>query len=442
MHRLFLLVPALVAAATVLLCADNAAAAIAQRSQSRSWAELSGRENWAGLLDPLDADLRRAVIRYGELAQATLDAFISDPASPYAGASRFAPGAFLRRAQASDPDAYRVTRFVYATSGARVPDAFVTRAAPPGAWSAESNWMGFVAVATDAGAARLGRRDIVVAWRGTKRAVEWADDLDITLVPATGVVGPGPGWTQPAVHRGFLSVYASSNSTSRFNKQSAREQVLGEIRRLLEAYKGEECSITLTGHSLGAALSTLTAIDIVSNGVNVRGGGGSSNATVVVPVSAIVFGSPRVGDDQFKKAFEASSSWAPGGAAPLLRVRNAPDVVPTILPAAFYKDVGAELLLDTRKSPYLKHPGPGPAAWHNLECYLHGVAGTQGAGDGAGFRMEVERDLALVNKEVDALADEYPVPAAWWVLGNKGMARDATSGRWVLKDHEEGNLAM
>ncbi|OEL28390.1 Phospholipase A1-II 3 [Dichanthelium oligosanthes] len=425
MHRLLL---PLVCALVVLATTDTV---IAQGQ--RSWAELSGRDNWAGLLDPLDAGLRRAVIRYGELAQATSDAFIADPASPFAGASRYAPGAFLRRAQAGpdNPDAYRVTRFLYATSGARLPDGLIMRPAPPGAWSTESNWMGYVAVATDAGAARLGRRDVVVAWRGTKRAVEWANDLDITLVPAAGVVGPGPGWSQPAVHRGFLSVYTSSNSTSPFNKQSAREQALAEIRRLLDEYKGESCSITITGHSLGAALSTLTAIDIVGNGLNVRGG--TSNETV--PVTAIVFGSPRVGDDQFKKAFDST----PG--ARLLRVRNAPDIVPTILPAAFYKDVGVELLLDTRKSPYLKKPGPGPAAWHILECYLHGVAGTQGAGDAAGFALEVDRDLALVNKEVDALADEYPVPAAWWVEGNKGMVKDA-SGRWVLQDHEEGNLAM
>jgi hypothetical protein len=222
MHRSFLLL-LVCALAAASLSADTA---IAQ--SQRSWAELSGRDNWDGLLDPLDADLRRAVIRYGELAQATSDAFIADPASPYAGASRYAPGAFLRRAQAGpDPGAYyRVTRFLYATSGARLPDGLLTRPAPPGAWSAESNWMGYVAVATDAGAAGLGRRDIVVAWRGTKRAVEWADDLDITLVPAAGVVGPGPGWSQPAVHRGFLSVYTSRNSTSRFNKQSAREQVI------------------------------------------------------------------------------------------------------------------------------------------------------------------------------------------------------------------------
>ncbi|KAF8695860.1 hypothetical protein HU200_036735 [Digitaria exilis] len=437
MHRFLLVVVCALAIATTTTLSAADTTAIAQ--SQRSWAELSGRDNWEGLLDPLDADLRRTIIRYGELAQATSDAFIADPASPFAGASRFAPGpSFLRRAQAGgdNPDAYRVTRFLYATSGARVPDGVVARPAPPGAWSLESNWMGYVAVATDAGAARLGRRDVVVAWRGTKRAVEWANDLDITLVPADGVVGPGNGWSQPSVHRGFLSVYTSSNSTSRFNKLSAREQALAEIKRLLDTYKGENCSITITGHSLGAALSTLTAIDIVSNGFNVIQGS-TTSSNVTVPVAAIVFGSPRVGDDQFKKAFDSN----PRGAK-LLRVRNAPDIVPTILPGGFYKDVGVELLLDTRKSPYLKQPGPGPAAWHNLECYLHGVAGTQGAGDGDGFALQVDRDLALVNKDVDALDDEYPVPAGWWVEANKGMVKDAATGRWVLQDHEEGNLAM
>ncbi|KAL6615705.1 hypothetical protein ACP70R_037975 [Stipagrostis hirtigluma subsp. patula] len=428
MHGFFLLLVSLLVVVATTLPSD--AATIAQR-----WAELSGKNNWEGLLDPLDIDLRRTIIRYGELAQATSDAFIGDPASPFVGASRYAPAAFLRKAQAPHPDLYRVTRFVYATS----PDAAAFMTTRPGSWSAESNWMGYVAVATDGGAAALGRRDIVVAWRGTKRAAEWANDLDIELVPATGVVGPGPGWSQPSVHRGFLSVYASKNSTSRFNKQSAGEQVLAEIRRLLDAYKGENCSITLTGHSLGAALATLTAIDIVTHGVNVVRGSPSSspsNHTRTVPVAAIVLGSPRVGDEHFKKAFESTP-----GAARLLRVRNAPDLVPAILPTPFYRDVGVELLVDTLKSPYLKNPGPGPAAWHSLECYLHAVAGTQGAGDGAGFRLAVDRDVALVNKELDVLRDEYRVPAEWWVERNKGMVKDA-SGHWVLQDHEEGNLAM
>jgi hypothetical protein len=155
-------------------------------------------------------------------------------------------------------------------------------------------------------------------------------------------------------------------------------QVLAEIRRLLNAYKGENCSIPLTGHSLGAALSTLTAIDIVTNGINVRG-----PANDRIPVIGIVSGSPRVGDHQFRKAIALRV-----GGVRLLRVRNAPDLVPTVPPSLFYKDVSMELLLDTRKSPYLRNPGIGPAAWHKLECYMHGVAGTQGTTeDGAGFDM-------------------------------------------------------
>uniref|UniRef100_A0A0D9V3L0 Phospholipase A1 n=1 Tax=Leersia perrieri TaxID=77586 RepID=A0A0D9V3L0_9ORYZ len=402
-------------------------------ARAQKWREVSGgKDKWDGLLDPLDADLRRDIIRYGELAQATSDAFIGDPASPFAGASRYAPDAFLRNLRVSNPDAYRVTRFIYATSSIRLPDAFMTRPSPAAgaaAWTGESNWMGYVAVAADAVAVAHGRREIVVAWRGTKRAVEWASDLDITLVPADGVVGPGAGWSQPSVHRGFLSVYTSKNFSSRFNKLSAREQVLAEITRLLHMYKNENCSITITGHSLGAALATLNAIDLVANGYNVRG-----SSRVPVPVTAIALASPRVGDEQFKKAFDST----PG--VSLLRVRNAPDIVPTILPSAFFKDVGAELLVDTRKSPYLKNP-VGPAQWHNLESYLHAVAGTQGAGDSAGFSLVVDRDVALVNKEVDALRDEYLVPTSWWVEKNKGMVQNA-SGRWVLQDHEEGNLAM
>ncbi|NP_001141332.1 uncharacterized LOC100273423 [Zea mays] len=145
---------------------------------ARRWRELHGGDNsWTGLLDPLDLDLRRTVLRYGEMAQATYDAFNCERASPHAGLSRFARARFFDRARLpAHAAAYRVTRFLYATSSVAVPAAFML-------WSVagsrrrcrESNWIGYVAAATDEGKAALGRRDIVVAWRGTVEALEWAD---------------------------------------------------------------------------------------------------------------------------------------------------------------------------------------------------------------------------------------------------------------------------
>ena len=86
--------------------------------------------------------------------------------------------------------------------------------------------MGYVAVATDEGVAALGRRDIVVAWRGTLKSLEWVNDFDFTPVSAAPVLGSAAAVNPAAlVHRGFLSVYTSSNPNSQYNQSSARDQV-------------------------------------------------------------------------------------------------------------------------------------------------------------------------------------------------------------------------
>ncbi|XBJ27861.1 hypothetical protein VPH35_005062 [Triticum aestivum] len=218
-------------------------------------------------------------------------------------------------------------------------------------------------------------------------------------------------------------------------------QVTEEVRRLMEAHKEEVTSIkhikvrratgapqllvTVTGHSLGASLATLNAVDMVSQGVNVPPS--SAQQQPPCPVTAILFASPHVGNDSFKSAFASFPDLR------ALHMRNAGDVVPLYPPIGYVDAATAVLLVDTGRSPYLKQPGTVQTR-HNLECYLHGVAGFQGAG--GGFKLEVDRDVALVNKGVDALKDKYPVPPNWHVINNKSMVRDS-DGHWKLRDFEE-----
>ncbi|KAG8043278.1 hypothetical protein GUJ93_ZPchr0217g6458 [Zizania palustris] len=392
------------------------------------WRELHGEDSWNGLLEPLDLDLRASIISYGELAQAAYDSFNRERRSPHAGACMYGYDDLFAMTGVSAPGNYKITRFVYATSGQPVPEAFLLLPLPslaPLAWSTESNWMGYVAVATDEGVAALGRRDIVVAWRGTVKNLEWVNDMDFTPVSAAPVLGSAAAANPLAVvHRGFLSVYRSSNSNSKYNQGSARDQVLEELRRLMELYKDEVTSITITGHSLGASLATLNAVDIVANGVNCPAADSSSQPPC--PVTAIVFASPRVGDGFFREAFTSFPDLR------ALHVKNAGDVVP-MYPPLGYVDVAVRLPIRTSRSPYLRQPGTVPTL-HNLECYLHGVAGEQGSA--GGFKLEVDRDVALVNKSVDALKDEYPVPVAWWISKNKCMAK-AADGHLALQDFEQ-----
>jgi hypothetical protein len=64
-----------------------------------------------------------------------------------------------------------------------------------------------------------------------------------------------------------------------------------------------------------------------------------------------------------------------------------------------------------------------------LQEHMHGEAGE--------FKLEVNREIALVNKESDALKDDLPVPVLdnWWTTKNKSMVQN-DDGSWVLMDHE------
>ncbi|KAG8389877.1 hypothetical protein BUALT_Bualt01G0024600 [Buddleja alternifolia] len=406
----------------------------------KRWKLLSGINHWEGLLDPLDLDLRRYIIHYGQMAQAAYDTFNSEKASKYAGSNKYAKDDLFSKVgiDKGNPFKYRVTKYLYATSSTEVPDAFIVRSWSREAWSRESNWIGYVAVATDEGKIALGRRDILIAWRGTIRTLEWMMILSLQWflhrilleeMRRLRCISGGTLSTLPMIQdlhtiRQVLETRSRTWSIkySSHTSNSCPQIVLTEVRRLVEEYKNEETSITITGHSLGASVATLNAVDIVVNGYNKP----NDMPNKPCPVTAFAFASPRVGDDNFRKFFLNLQNLY------VLRVRNARDIVPTY-PFIGYSDVGEELVIDTEKSNYLKSPG-NLNTWHSMEAYLHGVAGTQGKK--GGFKLEVNLDIALVNKHMDGLKDEYCVPISWWCEKNKGMVQKE-DGSWELVDHEE-----
>ncbi|KAJ8616451.1 hypothetical protein MRB53_035823 [Persea americana] len=367
-------------------------------SIATNWREIMGSNNWEGLLDPLRMDVRQNLLIYGDLVQVTGDAFNNESASNNKGKCRYSKKDLFEKTGLVKGNQYKY----------QVPEFFDTTA--KALWFEEKNWMGYVAVATDEGKEKLGRRDIVIAWRGTVRKLEWAEDIGVVLADASDIFDSSSTSqiADPKAHSGFLDLY-----------KSAREQVLSAVSSLVETYKNEEMSITVTGHSLGAALATLNSADIASHGLNKP----KDLPNKSCPVTAIVLASPRVGDDDFKKAFTSLQDLR------LLRIRNNDDIVPRV--PLFYAEVGEELLIDASKSTHLKNAFQNG---HNLQVYLHGIAGTQGKDD---FKLVVKRDLALINKSIDGLQDNKGIaPVSWWIEKNKGMVQ-SDDGSWKLDDHED-----
>ncbi|KAK6134890.1 hypothetical protein DH2020_031374 [Rehmannia glutinosa] len=226
----------------------------------------------------------------------------------------------------------------------------------------------------------------------------------------------------PFKYEAVKYIYATSNicvpESFIVKSLSAKKRgVLSEVQKQVEKYKDEEISITVAGHSLGAALATLNAADIVCNSYNKL----SSQPNKTCPVTAFNFGSPLVGDWNFRRALRSMNDLH------ILNVYNFPDIIPHLPPLFDYTGVGVALTVDSTMSPFLK---PGDVStWHNLEAaYLHPLAIAR-PGD------IVERDIALVNKKSSALRDEYLIPTYWWCEKNKGMVQ-LENGSWILHDHE------
>ncbi|KAH9574812.1 hypothetical protein CY35_01G079100 [Sphagnum magellanicum] len=443
------------------------------------WREIQGCKKWEGLLEPaLDAVLREEIMKYGEFAQATYDAFDNEKHSKYCGSSKYNKQKLLQEVGMGN-FGYEVTKYLYAMANMDHIPKFFSRSKQADPWSKDSNWMGFVAVATDeAEIKRLGRRDIVISWRGTVTTLEWLANLHDYLTPlspthrSTEATSRGRSVN---VESGFCNLYTSKKESTRYNKKSAAEQVKEEICRLVQLYADEELSITITGHSLGGALASLCAFDIVHSKCNERELTKTSQSEAAhqisleknnkknevinvlgstIPVSVFTYASPRIGNDAFRDRLGELG-------VNILRVVNSHDIVPKVpgllvnesmfdmfgtferfvgpwldrLPWT-YTHAGVELKLDQTASPFVKRKRDY-AASHNLDLYLHLLDGFHSRS--RPFEPAVGRDTALVNRYSDSLNDDLVVPSSWWQQENKGLIQNE-AGVWVQPERCEDDI--
>jgi len=206
--------------------------------------------------------------------------------------------------------------------------------------------------------AQGGSGQFVVAIRGTSNGVEWWDDAN--AVEKTPFKNLGCG----SVGAGFARIYdtlevvdcqpaapGASPAQSLKAAGTFSRQIAALVRRHmpLTATPGvipASASVEVTGHSLGAALATLYAME-------------NAKTEQLANPALCTFASPLVGDATFAAAFNALglTSW---------RVDNAPDLVTKIPPATLgfvHVDTKVPVNSAGKVMPFV-------TCWHSLATYL------------------------------------------------------------------------
>ncbi|KAG2439754.1 hypothetical protein HYH02_010631 [Chlamydomonas schloesseri] len=334
-------------------------------------------------------------------------------------------------------------------------------------------FMGYVAMSPAAGGAANGEVDVAFVWRGTIFKEEWAANFGSDqLVRWRDMSKDGHAlpW-QVGVHRGFQDLYMrpapqpdpktlTGAPPAGAKPTAPRDVVHNWIAELCRRHN--VTTITTTGHSLGGALSTVSAFDIGEEVDRLWAPGNEAERagwrTAAKPtVTAFAFAPPRVGNWNFVRTFRDKHN------VNQLRICNIHDAVPKVpggwvqlltsflyelgidvysdmdSPAArafagFYTAVSAATALfwrsrwgyfhagtimevDSDSDPAFNEVGSTPRSGrfvklpsgkhHNLEVYLY-LLSLKGAAGGT-----TTRNKLFLNKGDDILEDKT-FPADWW----------------------------
>jgi Lipase (class 3) len=178
------------------------------------------------------------------------------------------------------------------------------------------------------------RGNAVVVIRGTAGIFEWVQDLRFLLVKCP--ILPGAGYTED----GFTAVYESL----RIAQDPASKRLVDALPNM--AFPHPVTSMAICGHSLGAALATLLAVDVGAN-------------TKFANPTSYTYASPRIGDPSFVDTY---NQLVPD----TYRFANRLDVVPKLPTPPFYEHVLG--LYDL--NPMLKVKWDIPCE-HHLTTYLY-----------------------------------------------------------------------
>jgi hypothetical protein len=174
----------------------------------------------------------------------------------------------------------------------------------------------------------------LVAIRGTAGIFEWVQDARFLLVKCP--ILPGAGYMED----GFTAVYESL----RITQNPVSKRLVDALPDL--AFPHPVTSITICGHSLGAALATLLALDVGAN-------------TKFANPTSYTYASPRVGDPSFVDTYNQL-------VPKTYRFANRIDLVPKLPSPPLYEHVLG--LYDL--NPMLKVKWDIPCE-HHLTTYLY-----------------------------------------------------------------------
>lgn len=181
-------------------------------------------------------------------------------------------------------------------------------------------WFGFII---------QGQGNTVIAFRGTQSWEDWFDDAELSQVPY-------PYANAGRTHLGFTTVYSS-----------CREEIIKSLAEL-----DNLGTLYITGHSLGAALAVLCAMDVSVN-------------TDIDNILMCNFAGPRVGNPQFAKVYNSMIKNT-------LRVVNVHDIVPMLPPMAVYSPFSGQtwLYLHTTGTFHINAQSGSIAGNHSINTYI------------------------------------------------------------------------